>query len=549
MKNRAFPTLGYNPATGQWNDSLAADYLWCNVNVAEAVPDVMTPSTWSLWWIFHVETNPFQFPGEPTVCGNICGRPYLNISLLYSAYQALGRDARKQLEGGITASTPYNVDIPAIPFSRRAVVAALVPGVLRAHLQAARDRRALPAFLRRMPAWCRTTRQAIGQLDDSAPLLLLWESSLRPAVVRACRMLRSATMSLSEPATELQKHLSALVGEDETSALLSGVSGASASLESLGPLLCLARLRDGLMTRAEYIERYGHRGPHEMELYAAGLDEDPGLLDLALEGASASTADLEARLARQQNEQAAAWQRFQARDPRPAAATRRALDRIARLAREREAVRSEVTRLARLVRCFLLRAGQRTGLGDGVFFLALDETTALLHGDRSATLYIPARRKAYLQVAALPPYPSIIVGAFDPLRWVADPKRRSDFFDSRQAAPATSARVQGMAGSAGCAEGLVRRIDRVEEAQQVLPGEILVTTTTNIGWTPIFPRLAAIVTDVGAPLSHAAIVAREVGIPAVVGCGNASMLLRTGMRVRVDGGLGTVEILAQPEAV
>jgi pyruvate,water dikinase len=89
----------------------------------------------------------------------------------------------------------------------------------------------------------------------------------------------------------------------------------------------------------------------------------------------------------------------------------------------------------------------------------------------------------------------------------------------------------------------VRRIDRIEDADQVQPGEILVTTITNVGWTPLFPRLAAIVTDVGAPLSHAAIVARELGIPAVVGCGNATMLLKTGDRVRVDGRQGTVEIL------
>ena len=67
--------------------------------------------------------------------------------------------------------------------------------------------------------------------------------------------------------------------------------------------------------------------------------------------------------------------------------------------------------------------------------------------------------------------------------------------------------------------------------------------STNIGWTPLIPRVAAIVTDLGAPLSHAAIVARELGIPAVVGCGDAKMRLRTGDRVRVDGGQGLVEIL------
>ena len=66
---------------------------------------------------------------------------------------------------------------------------------------------------------------------------------------------------------------------------------------------------------------------------------------------------------------------------------------------------------------------------------------------------------------------------------------------------------------------------------------------TDVAWTLLFPRAAAVVTDVGAPLSHAAIVARELGIPAVVGCGDATMRLQTGDRVRVDGGRGTVEIL------
>ncbi len=138
----------------------------------------------------------------------------------------------------------------------------------------------------------------------------------------------------------------------------------------------------------------------------------------------------------------------------------------------------------------------------------------------------------------------MILGRFDPFQWAADPNRRSDFYDARQAGvAATSTTVNGIPGAAGCVDGIVRRIDRLEDAGQVLPGEILVTTITNVGWTPLFPRLAAIVTDVGAPLSHAAIVAREMGIPAVVGCGNATMLLKTGDRVRVDGGRGVVEIL------
>lgn len=94
----------------------------------------------------------------------------------------------------------------------------------------------------------------------------------------------------------------------------------------------------------------------------------------------------------------------------------------------------------------------------------------------------------------------------------------------------------------------MRRLDSAEEGHLLRPGEILVTRTTNVGWTPLFPRVAAIVTDVGAPLSHAAIVARELGIHAVVGCGDATMRLRTGDRVLVDGGRGTVTILGRRQA-
>ena len=75
---------------------------------------------------------------------------------------------------------------------------------------------------------------------------------------------------------------------------------------------------------------------------------------------------------------------------------------------------------------------------------------------------------------------------------------------------------------------------------EIKEGEILVTRATNIGWTVAFHKVSAIVTDIGAPLSHAAIVAREFGIPAVVGCRNATTVLKTGDTVTVDGGRGTV---------
>nr|WP_238362743.1 PEP-utilizing enzyme [Actinopolymorpha pittospori] len=103
--------------------------------------------------------------------------------------------------------------------------------------------------------------------------------------------------------------------------------------------------------------------------------------------------------------------------------------------------------------------------------------------------------------------------------------------------------VTGFPGASGVVEGLVRVVSTPDQGDELRAGEILVTAVTNIGWTPLFPRAAAVVTDVGAPLSHAAIVARELGIPAVVGCGNATLRLHTGDRVRVDGEHGTVDVL------
>jgi phosphohistidine swiveling domain-containing protein len=128
--------------------------------------------------------------------------------------------------------------------------------------------------------------------------------------------------------------------------------------------------------------------------------------------------------------------------------------------------------------------------------------------------------------------------------WAADPKRRTDIYHTLQRikTPFTQT-IQGMPGSAGHAEGRVRILSSPEEGGQLQPGEILVTVTTNVGWTPIFLRAAAVIADVGAPLSHAAVVVRELGIPAVVGCFNATALLKTGDNVRVDGSQGTVTLL------
>jgi phosphohistidine swiveling domain-containing protein len=539
-----FPKFGYNPITGEWNDSLSGEFLWSNANLSEAVPDVMTPSTWSLWWIFHYETNPVKFPGNYPLCGNLCGRPYFNSSLLFSVYQAVGRDARKELQNDMIGSASADMDIPIMPFSAFLVYRTVLPGSLKAYWKMNCSRKELAQFIEFTPAWCRATRNRIMEWKDPHSLLIGWRQALKPVLVRACQMLRTVTAGLAEPATPLRQELTFLVGNADANTLLSNLSGASGDLASLGPLLGLSQVAEGRLSREAYLERFGHRGTHEMELSAAGADDDPAWFEKQMAHFSQLPTNVDALLANQRDEQATVWARFASRFPGKAPAIRRRLEKIAAAAKNREAVRSEVTRLARLLRFFLLKAGAVTRLSEEVFFLSLDELAEVLAGDTDSLSRLPARQDVYQRYCALPPYPAIIIGRFDPFTWAADPNRRSDIYDARKTGSARlSSTIKGFAGSAGCVEGIVRRIDCMEDANQIQPGEILVTTITNIGWTPIFPRLAAIVTDVGAPLSHAAIVARELGIPAVVGCGNATMLLKTGDRVRVDGGRGTVEIL------
>jgi pyruvate,water dikinase len=82
-----------------------------------------------------------------------------------------------------------------------------------------------------------------------------------------------------------------------------------------------------------------------------------------------------------------------------------------------------------------------------------------------------------------------------------------------------------------------------EELSEVRAGEILVCPVTEPSWAPVFAKVKATVSDIGGIMSHAAIVAREYGIPAVLGTGAATQRIRTGQRIRVDGDTGTVTLL------
>jgi pyruvate,water dikinase len=120
--------------------------------------------------------------------------------------------------------------------------------------------------------------------------------------------------------------------------------------------------------------------------------------------------------------------------------------------------------------------------------------------------------------------------------------------------PATSAAqsgnvLTGLAGSAGRVTAVARVLAGPEDFGRLQPGEVLVANITTPAWTSLFVRAAGVVTDIGGPLSHSSIVAREYGIPAVLGTGVGTKRIRTGQRVTVDGDAGTVTLHdAEPAA-
>ena len=103
--------------------------------------------------------------------------------------------------------------------------------------------------------------------------------------------------------------------------------------------------------------------------------------------------------------------------------------------------------------------------------------------------------------------------------------------------------ITGIAASPGVVEGTAKVVSSIDEFDEVKHGDILVCQMTNPAWTPLFAMISAIVTDAGGTVSHPAVMAREFGIPAVIGCSVGTTKIKSGDRLRVDGSNGVVEVL------
>lgn len=539
LQSRPITTLSeYDILTGEYNSSFSGDYVWIGHDVYS---DIMTPSTFSIFNHLHN----FEIEGM-RVIGNIGGRLYMNFSLVYLMMQSFGQNS-ETIQSYTKLTTGFDlskITFPEMPISRWKVIKNLLPLQLRLFPIQAKLMKKLEEIIGVNADCCEKLIIQIKYLNKQE-LVNIWHDEVFPLLYRLLMVQDKANEGYFYPYLSARKILVKLMGESEADACLSGLVGSSGHLASLAPIINIAKVASGEMSRREYTSLAGHRFPKEDEISIARPYEDSNWLEKRLEEYHESPLDYETILQEQSEKTEQNWKSFESTYSKTAKTIKKKLEKISLAMEKREIIRSELTRSLSVIREWYLRAGSLTSLGEDVFFLEDHEVLGVLLGKTEVVSYLPFRRKTFEKQVALPKYPPLISGRFDPYSWAADPNRRSDIYDSHVPLLAieNADKLSGQPGSAGRAEGLVRIIHNPEDSDQFQSGEILVASSTNVGWTPLFPRAAAVITDVGAPLSHAAIVARELGIPAVVGTGNATMALKTGDRVLVDGSQGVIKII------
>ena len=541
LQARPITTLNrFRRDTYEINGSLSGEYLFSKTNVGEIFMCPVSPATYSILEMIC------GFIGVPDFIDNICGQAYCNLSILCSLLVSFGIPRKKAYEiiSDIAGTIPEGVEIPVFPFDRNAFLRKMGKLIFgkKAKFDEIISNIPKKEFENHMGEIGDQLIEEIRKQSSNKALKTYWESHCKAYLTR---VLITLMTSLSLNALlKTRQELVQIAGEEMANVLCSN-SSETGVLESMKPLLALEDVIDGKITAEEYMKCYGHRSVNEMELSCPYPYEDPTYLEQRIRQHKASGICAHKMKEEQTLRYTQAVCEFKEKYPAKAGWLDKKLKAFARANYKREKVRSQAVKLFCLMREFLLKASELNGIGNDIFMLYFQETLSLLEGDVSVLASIPARKQQYEKYCSYPVFPNIIVGRFQPEEWLQNPNPRVDLWQAGSVTPA-SGDIKGYAGAAGMVEGTVRVLRNPSEAADLQPGEILVTTATNIGWTMVFAKAAAIITDIGAPLSHAAIVAREFGIPAVVGCGNATELLSTGDRVRVDGSTGVVEVIFRP---
>ncbi len=365
-----------------------------------------------------------------------------------------------------------------------------------------------------------------------------WREELLPAYLAAAeRAAREVEARPAEGLPEVIDELAVRAGHYFTSITM--VAGYGWKTEIPLAQFYRKHLRDQigghhqLLLRGLSVPRTAAHAVHSLDWFFPTHGELPSVVE---EG------DPEARYARLLKEREAHERRAQnALPPKLRDRFDRLLAEAQRAARLREEQVAQLTRPWPVLRRTIARMGEALvargvlGAPEDAFFLRRDELVAALHDHRERIDVVRERRARWerqrrlvapLMLGPMPKMLQSLLGAAE--RALRGPS---------EASPDA---IRGVPASPGRATGRARVLRSASEFGRLLTGEVLVCPVTTPAWTPLFARAAAVVTDVGSPSAHASIIAREYGIPAVVGTGDATSRIVDGALVTVDGGAGLV---------
>ncbi|MEC7434522.1 MAG: PEP-utilizing enzyme [Actinomycetota bacterium] len=293
---------------------------------------------------------------------------------------------------------------------------------------------------------------------------------------------------------------------------------------------------------------FGSRGPNEWEARSPTWDTHPNIALAAIDRMRLAGEDADPRAHQQQraSERAEAAETLLSiveADPATHGQLAAAIAASGAWLPARERTKTNNIRLIQEVRVPLRELGRRfveRQVFDEIedFGLVLNEEMEEVFGPtpEGLTERVRERRSTHSQLAEREPEFVFADSPSDPSSW---PKR-----DDVEVEPlAAGDSIQGLPGCPGVSEGVARVVLDSSDPTALGPGDVLVAPSTDPSWTPLFVPAGGVVVDVGAALSHAIIVSRELGIPCVVSATNATRRIRDGARVRVDGNTGAVTVL------
>lgn len=506
---------------------------WTRVNIAEGIPGVSTPLSWS-WWD---EANERMIRGA-----------YQDIGVLSSVEIPAASDVDQRASAIFFGRPALNVDV-----SRR--MADLQPGTsgealerhyfgaVRPDAPSAPSRRRYPAIALKLPGlWRRAPGQLHSFYEDAHAW---WQAAVAPGAlddVEVARdVLREAQRrsdAISRPHSALALLGGALI--QQVTEVAERAGHADLVLDALGgydslefeTLEALLAVRRGELSLESFLHERGYQGPQQGEMSSVSWREDPAPVQSLIASLDPDEDPVRGIAAKRAAQREAAETKIcSGLGPLRRRWARWLFSEAARMLPERETGKAGMMLCMDVARACARRLGrdfadqQAIDDPEDVFYLTLDE---VLDGPPSdARPCVSARRKQrdeYLELDL----PESWVGMVEPV----------DRTSLEAEGP-----LSGLGVSPGIVEGSVRIVQ--DGSGELHPGEILCCEATDPSYAGYFLVAAGVITEIGGAMGHGAIVAREVGIPCVVNTRDATRRLETGDRVRIDGTTGSIEILKE----